>query len=171
MRRTCEIPLEPQKPTRTRTPSSQAQCQRATKPPARFSSVLQRGAAALRRPATMRSSRCRVQPSRQFPADRRSSLLAFALNRLQHPPILIAEGSPLQQVRPISQRLAQLLLTPPTPNLLVIPIQKDIRRAQPAKLRRPRIVRIVQQSSRSMLRARDAFFDGLDLPISHAEAF
>jgi len=42
---------------------------------------------------------------------------------------------------------AQLLLATPTTNLLVIPIHQHLRRLQSGKLRRPGVVRVIEQAS------------------------
>ena len=91
--------------------------------------------------------------------------------RFQRPPVLGAQRRPLQQLRPVSQRLLQLLFAPPAPDLGVIAIHQDLRGLKSAKLRRPRVMRIVQQSSRPMLRPRNPLHIHVDLRVRRRQSF
>ncbi len=57
----------------------------------------------------------------------------LASHGLDQPPILRAQRRAFQQIRPVLQRLPQLLLAPPAPDLRVIAVHQHLRRAQSAK--------------------------------------
>ena len=76
-----------------------------------------------------------------------------------------------QQVGPVSQSLAQLLLPSPATNLAVISAEQDLRHVQAAKLRGPRVVGIIEQASGAVLGAGNTGGCGSYLRIRHAKAF
>src|SRR5215831_7687313 len=61
--------------------------------------------------------------------------------------VFLTQRLVVQQVRPVTQCLFQRFAPAPLANLLVVSADQHFRRRHPAKLCRPRIVRIVQQSA------------------------
>ena len=53
----------------------------------------------------------------------------------------------------------------------MISVHQHLRRAQSAKLRGPRVMRIVEQTARAMLRARNFLNVDIDLRVRRAKAF
>src|SRR5271165_2029647 len=70
------------------------------------------------------------------------------LNLAQKLAIFLAQLRTIQQIRSIRQRLLQRPASPPPPNFIVVPIQQRFRDRHPAKLRRTRVMRIIQQAAR-----------------------
>ena len=94
----------------------------------------------------------------------------FRSNRIQQRLVFLAERRVQQQIRPVGQGLAQLLLAAPAANPGVVAIEQRLRHAQAAKLRRAGVVGIVEQASRAVLRARDAILGRGNLGVGYAEA-
>src|SRR6185437_16993077 len=91
------------------------------------------------------------------PAILSSSLALFGANRLQELAVFSAEGGACQQVPTVFQGLAQLLFTPPAANFTVVAVKQNLRRAQAAEVRRTRVMRVIEQPPRAVLRAGNAF--------------
>src|SRR5271156_1514024 len=69
-----------------------------------------------------------------------SLFLPAAHNLIQHPAILRAQPSSIQQLRPVAPSLLQRAPPPPPANLLVVSAQQNFRHIPPAKRRRPRVM-------------------------------
>src|SRR5580700_2914908 len=76
------------------------------------------------------------------------------LNLVQHFLVFPRQPHPFQQIRPVPQCLCQRRLPPPVPDLLVVAVHQNFRHRHPAKFRRPRVMRIIQQSRRTARRTR-----------------
>ena len=58
-----------------------------------------------------------------------------------------AKSSSQKQIRPVPPRLLERRFTTPFRHFRVIPADQDLRHGPPPKLRRPRVMRIIQQHS------------------------
>src|ERR1700678_2953833 len=65
----------------------------------------------------------------------------------QNLPVLVAYFNPLEKVRSILKRLLQRHPAPPSPDRFMIAPCERLRNRHPHKLRRSRVMRIVQQPS------------------------
>ena len=63
--------------------------------------------------------------------------------------VFLGQRRPLDQIRTVAQRLFQCRLPSPAPDLVVVAVHQHFRHCQSAKLRRARIVRIIEQSTRT----------------------
>src|SRR5208337_4700880 len=82
------------------------------------------------------------------------SFLTLALNLGQQFLVFRRQRNPLQQVGTVAQRFCQSRFAAPAANLVVVAVHQHFRYAHAAKIRGPRVMRIVEQSAGNAGRTR-----------------
>src|SRR5689334_3310145 len=75
------------------------------------------------------------------------SISCFRFQLIKQFPVFLAQRMPLQQIRTVLQGLLQRLAPAPLADLLMVAAHQHFRHRHSAKLRGPRVMRIIQQSA------------------------